>query len=179
MDMNIDEQWVEVPKVQVHNDSIVSVSNTGKYRRADGTVGCLELRQRLRYHGEQEHCYWVIAEHFLITVKRPDQICIDHITHHPTDYNVNDVRNLRWCNNAENNRFEEARKNKSKAQEGRTGEKHQHWKGDSAKAKAKYRRALNEYRANPTQENLAALEEARLMRNEYNHHLRRAKKSRQ
>lgn len=50
---------------------------------------------------------------------------------------------------------------------GKTGEKHPTWKGDSAKPCAKYRRALKEYRRNTTEENLAALKEARLNRQEY------------
>jgi len=175
MDMNIDEQWLDLPRVKKRKNYIVAISNTGKYKRVDGTVGILELRQRLRYHGELELCSHIIAEHFLITVKRPDQNQIDHITHYPTEYNVNDVRNLRWCTNAENHRFEEARENNSKAKKGtRIGENNHHWKGDSAKAPAKYRRALKEYRRNPTEENLATLKEARLKCNEWKR-LRRAK----
>lgn len=167
----IDEQWVEIPKVQVHNDSIVSVSNTGKYKKADGSTGRLDLRHKFYYNGELELCYRIIAEHFLITVRRPDQNQIDHITHHPTEYGVNDVRNLRYCTNAENHRFEEARENQSK-------EKCPFWKGNDVGSNGLYRRALKVYRRNPTEENLAALKEARLKRNEYNRHLR-AKKSRQ
>lgn len=168
----IDEQWVKIPKIRVEKKSIIAISNTGKYRRVDGTEGSLGLRQKFFYNGELELCYRIIAEHFLITVKRQDQDQIDHITHNPSEYEVNDVRNLRWCTKAENNGFEEAIFNKS-------GSKASSWKGNKANPKAKYVRALKEYRSNPTQENLATLKEARLKRNEYRGHLRRAKKSRQ
>lgn len=170
MDTNIDEQWVEIPKVKRFKKGIVSISNTGMYRRADGSTGCLDLRHKFYYNGKLKLCYRVIAEQFLITVKRPDQNQIDHITHHPNEYNVNDVRNLRWCTNAENHCFEEARTNQSK-------ENCCFWKGGAVGPNGAYRRALKEYRANPTQENLAALEEARLIRNGYQR--LRAKKSRQ
>jgi hypothetical protein len=191
MDMTqIDEQWIDLPRVRNRNDDIVAISNTGKYRRRDSTEGTLKLRQNVTYEGKHEYCYHIIAEHFLITVRRPDQNCIDHITHHPTEYNINDVRNLRWCTNIENNNFEEARANKSGEKCSRyygkgyleEGEKNPmygkikelspRWKGDSAKAPAKYRRALKEYRKNSTPENLARLVEARSSRMEYITNLR-------
>ena len=45
--------------------------------------------------------------------------CVDHITHYPTNYNVNDIRNLRWCTKSENNNFDERRKDLSKAKKGK------------------------------------------------------------
>lgn len=168
----IDEQWIEIPRINTNKLAISAISNTGKYRRLDGTEGILELRHGIRTDREREYCYYLIAEHFLITVKRPDQNRIDHITHNPTEYTVNDVRNLRWCTKKENDNFEEAIFNKS-------GSRSTHWKGDSAKPNAKYRRALEEYRISPTKENLSTLEEARLKWYEYRSHLRRDKKSRQ
>lgn len=158
----IDEQWLDLPKERRTRgkESLVSISNTGKYRRADGTIGCLDLRHKVRYLGELERCYRIIAEHFLITVKRPDQNQIDHITHYPTEYNVNDVRNLRWCTHKENCGFEEGVNKRSK-------ENHSNWKGDSANPITKYHRSLRCYRKNQTEENLATLEKARLVLNEY------------
>ena len=133
--MNIEEQWLELPRFNTNNRSISAVSNTGKFRRVDGTIGILKLRHLVRYYGKLELCRHIIAEHFLITVKRPDQIQIDHITHYPTEYHVQNVLNLRYCTQAENTRFEEARENVSKSLKGkycgekssmygRTGEKH-------------------------------------------------------
>jgi hypothetical protein len=182
MDMNIDEQWLELHRLRNQKNYIVAISNTGKYRKADGTECILGLRQKVWYYRKLKLCHRIIADHFLITVKRPDQICIDHITHKPSEYNVNDVRNLRWCTPKENSNFEEAKDNQSgekNSMYGRTGEKNPYWKGDTVGPLGAYKRARKEYDRNPTQENLAALEEARLIKNEYQRHLRRAKKSRQ
>jgi hypothetical protein len=116
----------------------------------------------VRYYGKKEHCSHIIAENFLISVRRPDQICIDHITHNPSEYHVNDIRNLRWCTKEENHGFEEARDNISKGMKGlrigdknplygkgylRTGEKNPNWKGDNASPGAAYKRAIKLYKA--------------------------------
>ena len=144
MDMTqIDEKWLDITPVRRNKRIITAISNTGKYRRFDGTIGNLELRQGVRYCGKKEYCYRMIAEHFLISVRRPDQDQIDHITHTPTEYNVNDIRNLRWCTKAENNNFEEAKYNKS----GRKGNLSTSWKGNDVKAGTRYRRALKLYKA--------------------------------
>ena len=149
MDMTqIDEQWIELPRVLNRKNYIVAISNTGKYRRVDGSEGALDIRHHVRIEGKPEKCSHVIAEHFLITVKRPDQTWIDHITHYPAEYNVNDVRNLRWCTKAENQGFEEARVNVSKAMRGaRVGSNHPMWKGDDASPRAHYYRAKKLYKA--------------------------------
>ena len=105
------------------------------------------------HKGTKQQAYRIIAENFLITVKRPDQNQIDHITHNPTEYNVNDVRNLRWCTQAENLNFDEARKNMSQSKSGNnnplygmTGENAQNWKGDDARPGAQYKRAQKLYK---------------------------------
>lgn len=144
MDNEIDEKWIEIPRVQKHKNSIVSISNTGKYRRCDGSEGILSLRKMVWHDRKKEHCYRIIAEHFLITVKRPDQKFIDHITHEPTEYNVNNVLNLRWCTHTENMGFEEARKNLSDAN---LGSKNPYWKGDDVRPSGAYARARKLYKA--------------------------------
>ena len=172
----IDEQWVELDRSylsHVKPDTIVRVSNTGKYQKMNGSIGLSWLRQAIRTSFGRVRIHRIIADYFLITVKRPDQKFVDHITHYPTEYNVNDIRNLRYCTNKENCNFEEAKNNKS----GYTRERATHWKGDNAGDEAKYHWALKDYQANPTEENLAALKEARLRWNEYRRHLRRDKKS--
>jgi hypothetical protein len=151
--MQIDEQWLELDKHSQKRDTIVAISNTGKYRKRNGEVGVLSLRQRGTGKGDRKtakRCYHIIAENFLITVRRPDQNQIDHITHHPDGYEVNDVRNLRWCNKYENDNFEEAKANKSGVNApwyGKTGENTAHWKGDNAGPSGLYHRALKLYRA--------------------------------
>jgi hypothetical protein len=143
MDMTqIDEQWIDLGQ-KLHKKDIVAISNTGKYRRADGSVGYFDRRHTVSYYGKKEYCSRIIAEHLLITVKRPDQTCIDHITHAPTEYSVNDVRNLRWCTIEENNHFEEAKYNRSKSLE---GEKNHRWKGDNVGPSGAYKRARKLYK---------------------------------
>jgi len=164
MDMTqIDEQWLDIPKARRTRgkQSLVSISNTGKYRRADGTVGILELRHSVRSYGTLKRCSRIIAEHFLITVRRPDQVFVDHITHTPTNYAVNDIRNLRWCTKKENSNFEEARENISNSLKGLLtgkknprygkgylfeGEKNSNWKGDDVGQGGAYRRAKELYK---------------------------------
>jgi hypothetical protein len=172
MNEDIDEQWVEIQQSQHQKRTICQVSNTGKYRRNNGEVGVLTKCQFIRRHDTIIRFSHLIAENFLITVKRRDQRQIDHITHHPTDYHINDVRNLRWCNQAENTRFEESRENKSKSLKGkycgeknpmygRTGDKHPmygkgylqegennpYWKGDDVGPAGAYKRAKKLYKS--------------------------------
>lgn len=164
MDMTqIDEKWLEIPKARRTRGkkSLVSISNTGRYKRADGTLGILELRHSVRSYGVLKRCSRIIAENFLITVRRPDQVFVDHITHNPTEYNVNDVRNLRWCTKKENSNFEEARENISKSLKGLfegeknprygkgyqfEGDKNPNWKGDDVCIPHAYMRALKLYK---------------------------------
>lgn len=163
MNNEIDEQWLEVPRVQKQKKAIIAISNTGKYRRGDGSEGILGLRQKVLYEGKQVHCSHIIAEHFLITVKRLDQIFIDHISHTPTEYNIDDVRNLRWCTKSENCNFEEAKEHYSIANSGdknpmygrtgerssmygRTGDKSPTWKGENVGPSGAYKRAKKLYK---------------------------------
>jgi len=149
MNDDIDEKWIYIDRVyggrgtRGHN-IIVAISNTGKSKRLNGEITVISLRDRVTIDRDTLRSSRIIAENFLITVRRPDQTCIDHITHNPTDYNVNDVRNLRWCTKAENNAFEEARLNKSSSL---TGDKHPAWKGDKVGPCGLYHRALKLYKS--------------------------------
>lgn len=175
----IDEKWIDLTKYKVFKKTIVAVSNTGKYRRSNGTEGILSIRQRVSYKGELERCSHIIADHFLITVKRPDQTYVDHITHNPTEYYVNDIRNLRYCTHKENLNFDEARENNSKAHRGekssmygrkgemhpmygRTGDKCSRWKGDDVGPSGAYKRAKKLYNAgNITEEEFKQFKDAK------------------
>jgi hypothetical protein len=113
-------------------------------------------------------------------VKLPDQNQIDHITHNPTEYNVNDVRNLRWCTQAENLNFDEARKNMSQSKSGnkhplygRTFDKSPTWKGDEVGPTGLYSRARKLYKAGKITEE--EFQKYRDMRQEYQR-AKRAKK---
>ena len=111
------EEWISIPdpilkpRGSLKPYQVVAVSNMGMWKKRDGRIENIALRTgRVLIDGKRVRAYIVIAEHFLITVRRPDQICIDHITHEPEGMNVNDVRNLRWCTHKENNNFAELRK---------------------------------------------------------------------
>lgn len=109
------EQWVNLSHNKYsYGKTIIAYSDMGRIKRLDGTIEESNYRTRIR----GERIYRLIAANFLITVKNNEQIYVDHITHRPSNMNINDVRNLRWCTIKENNNFEEARKNKSKSKKG-------------------------------------------------------------
>lgn len=147
MNNEIDEKWIdfEPPKsLRYGKHSIISISNTGKFKKLNGESGILRRAHCVIRESGKLICSHIIAEHFLITVRRPDQIIVDHITHFPTEYNVNDVRNLRWCTKVENSGFPEARENlKASAKRGSDSNL---WKGDDVGPQAAYLRAKKLYK---------------------------------
>ena len=178
----IDEQWYDIQRININKQSIAALSNTGKYIRVDGSKGILDLRHKVQYKGTKQLAYRIIAERFLITVKRPDQNQIDHITHNPTEYNVNDIRNLRWCNQTENTNFDEAKENEKLSKTGdknpmygksgenspmygKTDENSPRWKGDSVGPAGRYKRAKKLYEAGKITEE--EFQPYRKMMNEY------------
>ena len=62
----------------------------------------------------------LVAETFLTKIDGKN-----HVDHINSDRQNNNVNNLRWCNQKENNQFDLARKHKSEAAKGKTGA----WKG--------------------------------------------------
>lgn len=147
----MEELWIEISRPSSSRlCSVVAFSNRGRIRRKDGTVEDTSLRQKIVPDRRKVFVYRLVADYFLVTVKRPDQQHIDHITHNPTEYAVNDVRNLRWCTNKENGLFAEARENKSKkcghpmpkwSAEKRakySGANSCHWKGDNVGCHAQW-----------------------------------------
>lgn len=109
-------QWVEIPHVRkTKGSTFIAVSDTGMLLRKNGEIVPSTYRQCV---SENRRIYRIIANNFLITVRRPDQVQIDHITHNPVGMNINDVRNLRWCSEKENHGFVEARENNSKSHKG-------------------------------------------------------------
>ena len=106
-----DEEWIYFYHANPQPKHIAAISNRGRYVRYNGSIGILRIRKQFNLPGVRKLASHIIAEKFLITVKRPDQVLIDHITHHPDEMYVNDVRNLRWCNRKENANFEEAKIN--------------------------------------------------------------------
>lgn len=143
MDNIIDEKWISIPLLKSCPHSIRMISNTGKYRRSNGEIGILRKSHQVSIDGKKVRCSHLIAEHFLITVRRPDQVLIDHITHNPECYNVNNVLNLRWCTNRENCNFEEAREHLS----GRVGDKHSMY-GKKHKESSRSKMSLSKFKNN-------------------------------
>lgn len=112
------EIWVEIDNNKIRGQAIVSISNMGRIKRKNGTIEESTLYQKVWINGNLTLIHRLIAEYFIPKTDEDKELnrdCIDHITHYPTDMNVNDVRNLRWCTHKENNKFYEARYNKSKA----------------------------------------------------------------
>lgn len=64
------------------------------------------------YYVNKKYVHRLIAENFLITVKRPDQKYIDHIDGNKHN---NDVLNLRWVNQSENMKNEISNKKSSES----------------------------------------------------------------
>ena len=112
------EIWKKIerkPKKKRQNN-IIALSNCGRVMYANGEIKFSNYDQRILIKGKSEHIYHVFAELFIN--KSEDDIMhgrnmIDHITHEPTNMNINDIRNLRWCTRKENANFEEVR-NKQK-----------------------------------------------------------------
>lgn len=91
--------------------------------RKNGKIEFSKLRLILYIGKDRKSCYihQYLAQHF-ITKSETDKLykrnVIDHITHTPTNYNVNDIRNLRWCTRKENANFDEAKLNQRNARIG-------------------------------------------------------------
>ena len=114
----MEEMWINIRHKYKFTKGrcIIAISNKGRIKMSNGTIEESKYRTRLSGGIRLSH---IIAENFLITVRRKEQIYIDHISHNPVGMNINDVRNLRWCTIKENNSFEEARKNKSESRKGK------------------------------------------------------------
>lgn len=111
--------WVEIPHGQkLNNLSFIAVSDTGMLLRKNGEVVPSSYRQKISCGGKFVRVYQLIADHFLVSARRPDQTQVDHVTHNPEDMNINDVRNLRWCTCKENNNFVEHRETLSCSKKG-------------------------------------------------------------
>ena len=110
------EEWKEINHKIVKPNSIVAVSNTGKIKRNNGAIEVTGRRKEtMRLNGKHLRIERAIATLFIPKTEEDIRLgrnVVDHITHHPTDMNINDVRNLRWCTLKENNNFPEAVSNK-------------------------------------------------------------------
>lgn len=106
----MDEIWINLINNSYRYDAIIAISNLGNMKRRNGIIEPIPLRQMIH----REYAYRILAEYFIPKTEEDISLnrnLIDHITHIPTDMNVNDIRNLRWCNKHENATFDEALNN--------------------------------------------------------------------
>ena len=101
--------------------TIIAISNKGRIIRKNGTVENTFYMQQFNYNGKKVLIHRFIADNFIH--KTEDDImkqrnCIDHITHHPENMNINDIRNMRWCTHKENCNFQERIEQLSKSKKG-------------------------------------------------------------
>lgn len=108
------EIWVKTGNAKGY----IAISNCGRLMDKNGVISFSRLRQKIHFNGKQLFVHRIIISLFLNKTEEDvlrQRNFVDHITHYPKEYNVNDVRNLRWCTPGENIRFEESRYNHSKA----------------------------------------------------------------
>lgn len=116
------EIWISTNPQRKDAMNAIAISNCGRLMRCDGTIEFTKLRQRVTFNGECRRIHRILADFFIPKTEEDiirQRDVIDHITHNPTDMNVNDIRNLRWCTQAENTRFPEARKHSADAMKGK------------------------------------------------------------
>ena len=114
----IERKWHYIDRNGKLSHGIIAVSNTGEAMFYNGVIKPTRYRQITHINGKNVYLHTIIAAAFLVTVKKPEQSNIDHITHNPAGMNVNDVRNLRYCTQKENLNFEECKFNMSNAHKG-------------------------------------------------------------
>ena len=118
----MNEIWIDIPinnKNRCHR-AIIAISNLGNMKRRNGIIEPIPLRQTIG--GKRIFAYRILLEHFKPRTEEDIALGrnqVDHITHNPSDMNVNDIRNLRWCTAKENHNFEEFRNNVSHNFKGR------------------------------------------------------------
>ena len=108
------EIWVKTG----NSKGYIAISNCGRLMDKNGIISFSTLRQKIHFNGKRLFVHRIIVNLFLDKTEEDvlkQRNYVDHITHYPKNYNVNDVRNLRWCNHRENMGFEESRNNHSKS----------------------------------------------------------------
>lgn len=116
------EIWIRTECSTSRSVDVKAFSNCGRILRGDGKIEVAKELSKVKFNNKSMLIHRAIALAFI--PKTEDDILkqrdtIDHITHNPKDFYVNDVRNLRWCTIAENNGFEEIRQKLSLARKGR------------------------------------------------------------
>lgn len=115
------EIWISTNPQRKDAMNAIAISNCGRLMRGDGTIEFTKLRQQVTFYGERRRIHRILADFFIPKTEEDiirQRDVIDHITHNPTNMNVNDIRNLRWCTKLENDRFPERRKQLSNVMKG-------------------------------------------------------------
>lgn len=96
----MEEEWVEIEGSR-KNGKYSAISNLGRLRKNDGTIVNSEKGQILGSKGKMFYIKVFVADHFLITVKRPDQKLVHYIRTNPEDGLINSVTNLEYASQVE------------------------------------------------------------------------------
>lgn len=94
--------------------TILQFSNFGRIRLSTGEIKAPSTYQSMRFNGKVTRLHRAIAEVFIPKTEEDiakNRTHVDHISKNPHGYYYNDVRNLRWCTQKENNNFDERRLN--------------------------------------------------------------------
>lgn len=114
----MNEIWIETNNKNSNPKTIIRFSNFGRITRKNGEIEFSKMITQVRIDGKEMKLCHAIAKYFIPKTDEDVKLhrdIIDHITHNPSEYNVNDVRNLRWATKAENNTFPEAMENRATA----------------------------------------------------------------
>lgn len=116
------EIWIKTGNTLKRSYVVIEISNMGRLKHYDGHISISLYRQYIKFNGTKKYVYRIIAETFIPKTEEDIRLhrnVIDHISHNPSNMYLNDVRNLRWCTQAENNGFDEIRDKFSKAKLGK------------------------------------------------------------
>ena len=117
----MNEIWIPTGNINNYPKTIIAVSSFGRIKCKDGSIRYSEYREHLTYKGKITRIYRFLAEHFIPKTSEDISLGrnqVDHITHKPSGFNINNINNLRWSTQKENMGFDEARENNSSSHTG-------------------------------------------------------------
>lgn len=120
------EIWINLERSNkaMRPNTIIEISNTGLFKRLDGTIGVIPLRMQIGK--PPKRVYRILMDYFKSRTEEDIRLgrnIVDHISYEPVGMNINDIRNLRWCTQKENNNFDEHLYNLSTALKGKSKSK--------------------------------------------------------
>lgn len=120
MSEKIEEQWFEL-RADAKRNEIASISNLGRVRYGDGEISVARMYGSIMLDRVRTQFSHIIASKWVPKTDEDIRLgrnFVDHITHTPHGFNINDFRNLRWCTHLENISFSEAKENHAKGVKG-------------------------------------------------------------